>query len=107
MTKLSIRIFLADYSVAKYAAKRLLTAVPVVFGVILLTFVIIHVAPLNAAQILAGDLATPQYVQQLTIRLGLNRPIYVQFFIYLYQLARGNFGESFAFGGPVLTVILS
>lgn len=94
-------------SLPRYAAGRLLQALPLILGVIFLTFVILQFAPGDAARIQAGDLATPEYVEQLRHELGLDRPVYEQLLIYVQRLAQGNLGYSFVARLPVLDLILS
>ena len=64
---------------SKYILKRILYMIPVLLGVTLLVFVIMHLAPGNVAQMLLGDNATAEQIKALTHEMGLDRPILVQY----------------------------
>lgn len=76
---------------------RLLSLIPTIFGLLLLTFILSHVIPGNPALILGGPevVDNPQELHLLDAELGLNKPLYVQFYIYLVQLAHLNLGYSY------------
>jgi peptide/nickel transport system permease protein len=92
-----------------YVLRRLLQAVPVVLAIILLNFLLLHLAPGDAAQVLAGEAgsATPEYMAQLRQRFGLDRPLAVQLVLYLKQMLVLDLGFSFRHGMPVLDLILA
>lgn len=93
-------------SLRSYAAKRILEAIPLIFGVIVLTFVVIHIAPGDPVYVLAGEGATPEYVETIRASLGLNKPLHEQLFIYVASVIRGNLGYSFVYREPVLNIIM-
>lgn len=68
---------------SKYILKRILYMIPVLLGVTLLVFVIMHLAPGNVAQMLLGDNATAEQIKALTHEMGLDRPILVQYLDYM------------------------
>jgi peptide/nickel transport system permease protein len=72
--------------------------VPAVLGIASLNFVLVHLAPGDAADVLAGSTshATPQYVEELRRGFGLDRPLWEQFGIFLWRLVRLDLGYSFA-----------
>lgn len=74
--------------------KRLLGVVPVVFGVLLLTFLLVHLVPGDPVEVMLGESASSADRAQLRAELGLDRPLAVQFADYLGGLARGDFGRS-------------
>lgn len=80
---------------------RLLGGLAVVLGVVVLTFVLLHLAPGDPAVHLAGPAATPAELNAVRARLGLDRPLPVQFAQWLGQTARGDWGVSLATGRPV------
>lgn len=80
---------------------RLLSGLAVVLGVVLLTFVLLHLAPGDPAAQLAGPAATPSDLAALRNRLGLDQPLPVQFAQWLGRTARGDWGTSLATGRPV------
>ena len=67
----------------RYILKRILLMVPVLLGVILVVFIMNHISPGNPARILAGENASEEAVAALTEELGLNDPLYIQFFNYV------------------------
>lgn len=74
----------------------------VLFGVILITFFLTRVIPSNPAAQWVGPRATPEQIQQATVELGLDKPIYVQFIKYFKDLLSGNFGYSLRSKQPVI-----
>jgi len=85
-----------------YTAKRFLLLIPVVIGISLVTFVISRVIPADPAQVAAGLEAGPAQVEALRELMGLNKPLYVQYIIYLRGLLRGDLGRSMRTRQPVL-----
>lgn len=86
--------------------RRLLLAVPLVFAVVALTFVLVHLAPGDPASILAGENPTPDFLKAVRIEYGLDQPIYIQFLAFLSKASAGDFGQSIYYGRPVFSVIL-
>jgi peptide/nickel transport system permease protein/oligopeptide transport system permease protein len=84
-----------------YVAKRLLLAVPVIFGVAFVVFAMVRVVPGDPAQIIAGETATREFVEAIRRDLGLDRPIPQQFAAFLASAARGDFGRSIRSRAPV------
>ena len=85
-----------------YAIRRLLIAIPTLFGVVLLVFLMVRLAPGDPAVLLAGEFATPETLQAIRERYGLDRPLPEQFLLYLGALLRGDLGESARSRRPVL-----
>ncbi|WP_295702099.1 ABC transporter permease [Lapillicoccus sp.] len=85
---------------------RLLQSVPVAFGVTLLVFFLAHLLPGNAALALLGQRATPESVAALTEQLGLNKPLWEQYLLFLKQLGQGNLGTSLTYQSPVTGLVL-
>ncbi len=88
-----------------YIIRRLGQAVAVVFGVMVLTFILLHLEPGNAARAVLGLKATPARVAIFDDTYGLNKPLIVQFVLYIKQLFQGNFGISYQLQQPVSTLI--
>ena len=83
-------------------AGRLTIAVPVLFGVTILVFMILHLIPGDPAQILMfGSRPTPHQLEQLRAQLGLDQPLPVQYLAYLGRLTHGDLGQSFITNRPV------
>jgi peptide/nickel transport system permease protein len=94
--------------VLRFIAYRLLMAVVVLFGLTIVTFLIIHLIPGNPAQtLLFGSNPTPAQIQHLEVELGLDKPLYVQYGIYLWNLLHGNMGTSFLSNQSVTSELLS
>lgn len=92
---------------AKFLVTRLIITIPYIFVMILLVFVLIHATPGDPAVLLAGGTATKQQVETLRKEFGLDKPLYEQFFIYVENILKGNFGFSFYYMSPVIQVIQS
>jgi peptide/nickel transport system permease protein len=94
-------------SLALYFITRTVQAVLLVFGVIVITFVLTRVIPGNVVLFLVGDASvSKQYIAQLSASIGLDKPLYVQLYIYIVGVLHGNLGYSYVYNEPVLTVIL-
>ena len=89
----------------RYVIRRTLLSVPVVLGVIVVTFLLLRLIPGDPARTLLGLHAPPAAVAALRRQLGLDEPIWRQFWKYLYGLAHGNLGTSIEYQGPVASLI--
>jgi glutathione transport system permease protein len=78
----------------RHAARRLLLAVPVMFGVLLVGFLLMQVVPTDPAVVRAGPNASAEIVEAIRRDLGLDKPLWLQFFLYLGRLAQGDLGVS-------------
>jgi peptide/nickel transport system permease protein len=92
--------------VTQYAIRRALTIVPVLLGVSILVFSFVHMIPGDPALAMLGERATPEKVAEVRQRLGLDRPIYQQYVIYLGKVVQGDFGISIVRGDPVAKDLL-
>jgi peptide/nickel transport system permease protein len=91
-----------------YALSRLGWAVAMIFGVAILGFLMTHLLPGSPIDALVGDFpAPPEFVAQLRVEFGLDKPLSSQLLLYLGQLAHGNLGFSFVNRQPVLSLILA
>ncbi|SHJ77901.1 peptide/nickel transport system permease protein [Roseomonas rosea] len=86
----------------RHAVQRLLMAIPVLFGVVLVGFLLMQVVPNDPALVRAGPSATPDVVEALRRDMGLDRPLYEQFGIYLWRLVQGDLGVSIINNVPVV-----
>jgi ABC-type dipeptide/oligopeptide/nickel transport system permease component len=77
-----------------YIIKRLLWTIPTLFGVTIMVFSMVHLAPGDPAMALLGDKGNKQSIEDLREHLGLNKPLYVQYYIYMSNIAQGDFGKS-------------
>ena len=79
---------------SRFLVRRLVLAIPVLLGVATLVFSLIHLIPGDPVQAMLGDAASPESVIELRTRLGLNRPLHVQYAAFLMGVARGDLGVS-------------
>jgi len=89
-----------------YALRRLLLAVPVLFGVSVLVFAVLHLAPGDPAAIMLGAQATKEDVERLHRDLGLDQPLVIQYLHWIGQVAEGDLGRSIPLGRAVLPEVL-
>lgn len=92
-------------TIAAYIGRRLGFVVLTVLGVALITFVIAYLIPADPARMILGPHASPATVAVLHRELGLDRPIWTQFGIYLAHLLAGNLGTSYYYSQPVSTLL--
>ena len=85
------------------ALKRLATAIPSLLGVVIVTFLLTRALPGDPAAYFAGPAATPQAIQEIRVKLGLDKSLIEQFAQYVVDLAHGNLGTSLTTGQPVAT----
>ncbi|MBS7790971.1 ABC transporter permease [Roseococcus sp. SDR] len=85
----------------RHALHRIGLAIPVLFGVLLIGFLLMQVVPTDPATVRAGPQATADVVAAIRTELGLDEPIWVQFGIYLGRLAQGDLGVSIINNVPV------
>lgn len=90
----------------RFLLRRLLLTLPVLLGVSTLVFALIHLVPGDPAQAMLGDGASPQDIEQLRERLGLNRPLTVQYVSFMTGLVQGDLGVSMQSDQPVTTEVL-
>ncbi|OPF91516.1 ABC transporter permease [Rhodopseudomonas palustris] len=88
-----------------YLIRRLLAAIPVMGVVALFVFLLLRLTPGDPAAIIAGDSATPEQLMRIRTSLGLNEPLYVQFFTWIGRLLHGDLGVSLISQVPVLQMI--
>lgn len=85
--------------------KRFWGIVPVVFGVVLLTFLLVHAVPGDPVEVMIGESASSADRIQLRADLGLDQPIYMQFWVYLNKLAHGDLGVSIHSKKPIVDLL--
>lgn len=90
----------------KYIVRRVLEAIPTVLGVTIIAFILIHIVPGNPVRVLLGNHYTTERAALLSKALGLNKPLWEQYFIWLGNIVRGNFGYSYVYNKPVLSLIM-
>jgi peptide/nickel transport system permease protein len=92
----------------RFVARRLLKALPLLLAVVLFNFCLLKLAPGDAAEVLAGEsaAATPEYLAELRARFGLDQPVHVQLFHYVWKLAQFDLGYSFRHNMSVRELIM-
>jgi peptide/nickel transport system permease protein len=89
----------------QYTLRRLLLFIPVIFGVLLIVFLTVRLVPGDPATILIGPEGSAEDRALITRRLGLDRPLPVQFGLYLWSAVQGDFGRSIFLGSEVTTLV--
>ena len=85
-----------------YTLRRLLLLLPMLAGVSIVVFLVMHFIPGDPAQLAAGPDATEEDIAQIRHNYGLDKPLATQYFIYVKKIVTGDFGESFQTYTPVL-----
>ncbi|HAX26277.1 MAG TPA: ABC transporter permease [Thermomicrobiales bacterium] len=90
-----------------YSIRRIIGAIPLLLGLSLIMFSLVHIAPGDPIRaMITPETTDPAFVAQLRKKYGLDKPLPVQYLIYIGNLARGNFGRAITFNGkPVLSLI--
>src|SRR5688572_19521112 len=86
----------------RYLAERFVASVITLLGVSVIVFLMVRLLPGDPARTLAGLLATEEDIQRIQVELRLDRPLYVQYGIFLYRLVRGDLGKSARTSEPVI-----
>lgn len=85
----------------RFLVRRILLVLPVLFGLLVLTFILVRVVPNDPSAALAGQNATPEQIAEIRTKYGFDQPLVVQFGIYLRQVVQGDLGTSIQSGRPV------
>lgn len=88
-----------------YTIRRILMTIPVMAVVALVVFSLLYLMPGDPAAVIAGEHASPDEVEKIRISLGLDRPFFVRFGIWLWQIVNGDLGQSIFTNLPVLHMI--
>lgn len=89
----------------KYLFKRISSLIPVLIIMSFIVFLLIHMIPGDPAKVILGDQATPEAVEALRNKMGLNDPILIQYFRWVMNVLSGNLGESVFMKGSMLHII--
>ncbi|MCP1311052.1 nickel ABC transporter permease [Paenibacillus tyrfis] len=92
---------------AQYVLKRLVAVIPILFIVSVLIFLFIHLIPGDPARLVAGKEATLEDISRIQAELGLDKPLWEQYFIYMSHLLQGDLGQSLKTGQPVTEMLAS
>jgi peptide/nickel transport system permease protein len=99
-------VFAVPLHIAKRGASTLVIVALTFFGLLLVTFLIGRVMPIDPVLAAVGDRATAEVYQRTRIELGLDLPLYQQFYLYVDKVLHGDFGRSVLTSNPVLTDIV-
>lgn len=91
----------------RYVLKRLISTFPVLIGISLIAFFMLRALPGDPAQLIAGEMATQEVVESIRAQLGLDRPLYIQYALFVSRLIRLDLGKSARTGQPVIDEIWS
>lgn len=89
----------------RYVVRRILEAAVTLFGTLVLLFVILRVIPGDPALMMLSEFATPEDLTRVRARMGLDEPILTQLWIFLQQIAAGDFGTSYRTQTPALELV--
>lgn len=90
----------------KYILRRILASLPVLFGVLLVTFVLARSIPGDPCKAILGEKATVEVCERFTREKGLDQPIFVQFAIYINEIVHGDFGHSIRFNRSIIQILI-
>ncbi len=90
-----------------YTLRRLVLLVPVLVGVSVVVFLVMHLAPGDPAVVMLGPIASEEDVRRIRTELGLDQPLHVQYGKWLWNAVQGDFGRSITMKRPVLPEILA
>ncbi|MCJ7511551.1 MAG: ABC transporter permease [Anaerolineales bacterium] len=90
----------------QFSVRRLLSSVPVLFGILMVTFAMGRMIPGDPCTAMLGEKATPAICHQFVVDRGLDKPIILQFAYYLRDVFRGDFGLSIRFSRPVTQILV-
>lgn len=91
---------------AQYTVRRILAAIPVLFGVLAVTFVLARAVPGEPCKSILGEKATQEACERFNREKGLDEPLPTQFAIYVADIAQGNLGESIRFKRPISQILI-
>ncbi|MBN1873687.1 MAG: ABC transporter permease [Anaerolineae bacterium] len=90
----------------QYIIRRILLAIPVLFGILLVTFFLARMIPGDPCKAILGEKATQEVCDRFIHEHGLDKPIYIQFGIYMRDVMQGDFGDSIRFSRPVTLILI-
>jgi peptide/nickel transport system permease protein len=90
----------------QYTIRRLILAIPVLLGILIVTFALARMIPGEPCKAMLGEKATPEVCERFNVRYGFDKPITTQFGIYLRDILSGDFGQSIRFSRPVTIILI-
>ena len=98
--------WLVTMTLARLVVRRILQSIPLLFGVITVNFLLIHAAPGDPSSMLLSKTATPEFAASVRAKFGLDKPLYMQYLYYMYQVLQGDLGFSLLRSESVSHLIL-
>jgi len=92
--------------VTKYLVRRVLGAVPLVFGIATIVFFVVNLAPGDPTLYLISPGMTQEVIEQMRVNFGLDQPVHIRYVKWLGAMLTGDFGYSFSYSRPVLDVLM-
>lgn len=92
---------------SRYIIKRILTVIPILLLVIFVVFATISLSPTNPARIILGDNATPAQIASMEKQLGLDKSVFERYVLYVINIFKGDFGNSWFTGKPVFAELFA
>lgn len=93
-------------NVLKKVLKRILISIPVLIGVVLIIFIMLRIVPGDPAVTMMGEHVNPAIIEKLSREMGLDQPMHIQFFKYVGNALKGDFGTSYRLNRNVTKIIL-
>ncbi len=90
----------------QYTFRRLLMAIPVLIGILVVTFALARMIPGEPCKAMLGEKATAEVCARFNVRYGFDKPITTQFGIYMQDILQGDFGDSIRFSRPVTIILI-
>lgn len=90
----------------QYTIRRLILAIPVLIGILIVTFALARMIPGEPCKAMLGEKATPEVCERFNVRYGFDKPITTQFGIYMRDILSGDFGQSIRFSRPVTIILI-
>ncbi len=90
----------------QYIIRRIIATIPVLFGILFVVFILIRLIPGDPCHAMLGEKATQEVCDRFIRAHGLDKPLLVQFGIYINDVIRGNFGDSFRYGIPITRLLI-
>ena len=85
--------------------RRIIQLIFVLAGICIVTFLLVHMVPGDPARVIAGDRASPETIEAIRQRFGLDQPLWQQFMTYAGNLFAGDIGQSMRYKRPVVALI--
>ena len=90
----------------RYTSRRMVSAIPVLFGILLVVFILVRLIPGEPCKAILGEKATPETCERFNREHGLDKPITTQFAIYLGNVLSGDLGSSIRIARPVTLILV-